>query len=392
MHKTVERLNMKGKTQSYARYLNNKLVIGELYNNNCSATMLAQKLDLSNAAMSVIIDDLKRNGYIKEAEGAITSSVGRRPVYYSINEHFGRLGVVSLGDYTATVALSDMRGNIVEYKRAKVEHYNVETLYELVLMLNQLVQSPKSRDIPLLGIELSVPGLVNTVTGELQLSPQFDKDLFGEKNYMVNLFTRQFGVPVSMTNDINLAIISEVHSGLLRGVKNGMLVHVDEGVGGAFILNHALYTGTQGFAGEIGLVRTQCEGKEEALDEFVSVRAIRSYLNELYKKSYTLDEIVDLYHTNTEVRAYILKTAECLGKTLKNVVDLLDISKIVLSGAVTRFGESYIAVLNGCVEKAINKACVVPSNLDADAALTGAVAKGIERLTDEIFKSDVVKM
>ena len=48
-----------GRNQSYARKVNNKLVINKLRQADCSATVLVNELDLSNSAMSSILKELE---------------------------------------------------------------------------------------------------------------------------------------------------------------------------------------------------------------------------------------------------------------------------------------------------------------------------------------------
>lgn len=371
---------MTGKTQSYARQLNNQLIMRELRQGCCSATMLSQKLNLSNAALSSIISKLQSDGYIKQADVDTEVNIGRKPVYYTINEKFGYIVVVSLADYVAKVVVSDMTMNVVDSVETRVEKYDIKMLYELVLTVTKLLSQDKYRDSKLLGIDLSVPGRVNTITGELQLSPQFDKDIFNEKNAIVNLFKKQFNAPVVMTNDINLAGLGEMYDGAMKGVDNGMLVHVDEGIGGALILNGMLYTGTQGFSGEVGLMRTEFNGEHNYLDEFVSIRAIKKKLNVKHTS-----EVVDKYNSESIVREYINSTARCLGKVLKDIVELLNISKIALSGRIKRFGNEYIEIVQEEVNKSQN-ACEVEYSTLSDPSVVGAISKAVEALTDDIFE------
>lgn len=377
---------MTGKTQSYARVLNNRLVMRELRAENCSATMLSKRLGLSNAALSAIVDELKKKGYIKEVEAPAQSGLGRRPVYYTVNENFGCIAVVSLADYEARVVISDMKMNITDSVETRVEHYDVAALYELILTLKNLLAMPKYRDIPLLGIDLSIPGRIKTTTGELQLLPQFDKDIYSEKNHVVNLFKRQFGVPVVMTNDINLAALGEMHCGSLKDVENGMLVHVDEGIGGAFIIGKKLFNGSTGFAGEIGLMHHRFGGKTDVIDEFVSLRAIKNKLSAQYGKKLHTSDVVALYNTEPEVKKYVLSTARCLGEVLKDVEELLDVPNVLLSGRVTLFGEDYINTINKELEKSINNAVVNASLLGRDAPVIGAIFKAVDALTDDILE------
>lgn len=376
---------MTGKTQSYARQLNNQLIMRELRAGCCSATMLSHKLHLSNAAMTQIIAKLQENGYIKQVETDNRQCIGRRPIYYTVNENFGYIVVISLANHYANVVVSDMKMNIVERVETRVEKYDLAMLYQLMLIVKNILGTPQCRDIPLYGIDLSIPGRVNTLTGELQLSPQFDNDIFHEKNTIVELFHKQFNVPVVMTNDINLAGLGEMYKGSMQGVDNGMLVHVDEGIGGALILNGKLFTGSQGFSGEVGLMHTVFHGKTDCLDEFVSLRAIKNVMSERFGKKLHTADIAELFQTDAFVHDYVCETAVCLGKVLKDVVELLNISKIVLSGRIKLFGEQYIELVKNEVSQSIDCCEVEFSTLDSDAAIIGAIFKAVEALTDDIF-------
>ena len=369
-----------GKTQSFARCLNNRLVMRLLRENGAaSSTMLAERLDLSNAALTAIIADLKTNGYIKE-HGDVSTPIktGRPPKLWTVNADYGCIVVISLQDYVARVVISDMKMKIKDSIETRIERYDIAMLYEIVLAVKNLLGSDKYRDIPLKWLEFSVPGRVDMLTGELQLSSQFDKDIFSEKNFIVNLFERQFGVPVVLDNDINLAALGEMNCGLLKGIGNGMIVHVDEGIGGALIIDEKLYAGSRGFAGEFGLVRTRFGDEVGVLDEFVSMRAIT--------KKLAKGDVFDLYARDEDAQKYVLDTARCLGRVLKDLVEVLDIPTIVLSGGVTKFGEKYLNVLNEEVGHSINGARVYPSLLGKDASIHGAIYKAVETLTDDTFK------
>ena len=273
---------MIGKNQSYARQVNNQLVMRELRKSNLSATQLSERLNLSNAALSAIISSLLERGLIKVVKDEPNKNVGRHRVYYTINESFGIILVVSLSNLYSTVVISDMKNNILERVESRINKYDIKMLYELVLQIKNILSDQKYRDVPLLGIDISVPGLVDKSTGKLQLSNQFDKDLFSEKEPIVSLFERQFDVPVKITNDINLACLGEMHQGSLIDTQNGMLVHIDEGIGSAFILNGELYEGEDGFAGEIGRMQVGVRNKIGVLDDFASIRAIKNIAKEKY--------------------------------------------------------------------------------------------------------------
>ena len=375
---------MVGKTQSYARQVNNQLVMRELRQSNLSATQLSERLNLSNAALSAIISSLLDRGLIKVVKDEPNKNVGRHRVYYTINESFGIILVVSLSNLYSTIVISDMKNNILERFESRINKYDIKMLYELVLEVKNILQDQKYRDVPLLGIDISVPGLVDKSTGKLQLSNQFDKDLFSEKEPIVSLFERQFDVPVKIMNDINLACLGEMHQGSLIDAKNGMLVHIDEGIGSAFILNGELYEGENGFAGEIGRMEVNFNNERHLLDDFASLRAIKDKVKEIVGREVHTSEVVELYKTNKEIKEYILSTAYTLGELLANIEQLLNVKKVVLSGRVTLFDKEYLDKVKEGIKSKNTELSVEFSSLK-DASIVGAIYKATIALTDKIL-------
>jgi predicted NBD/HSP70 family sugar kinase len=164
-----------------------------------------------------------------------------------------------------------------------------------------------------------------------------------------------------------------------------MVVHVNELVDGALIIGGKMYSGEQGLAGEIGYLRTTFEGEDLSLDEVISMRAMRKHLSVHLQREVCDDDLFELYDTNEYAKSYILKTAKCLGQALVNVVELLDLTTIILSGDVLKFGSDYLDILNEQVKNASINAAVFPTNLGKNAAILGAVSKAVESLTDDIF-------
>ena len=78
-----------GRNQSYARKVNNKLVISKLRQNDCSATVLVEELNLSNSAMSSILKELETQGIIIPSYSISNSGKGRKQVFYTLNKNYG---------------------------------------------------------------------------------------------------------------------------------------------------------------------------------------------------------------------------------------------------------------------------------------------------------------
>ena len=69
-----------GCDQSYARTVNNELVIQKLRESDYSATDLARELDLSHAAISSILKGLVNDRIIKASYSSSTAGKGRKRI------------------------------------------------------------------------------------------------------------------------------------------------------------------------------------------------------------------------------------------------------------------------------------------------------------------------
>ena len=225
-----------GCDQSYARTVNNELVIQKLRESDYSATDLARELDLSHAAISSILKGLVNDRIIKASYSSSTAGKGRKRVFYSLNEAYGLIIVVSLSNNRYQIIISNIREEILLEEEKEIDKYDVAIMYEIVLRIKDILMKNEYRDIPLRNIIIAVPGRVNAITGELQLSKHFDTDLFDGKNSIKNIFKKYFDVPITLDNDINLSIIGEMKCGCLKSTNNAMLVYIDNGIGGALIL------------------------------------------------------------------------------------------------------------------------------------------------------------
>ena len=87
--------------------------------------------------------------------------------------------------------------------------------------------------------------------------------------------------PTVIANDANCAGLGEAWNGAGQGIPNLVMLTLGTGVGGAIILNHQLYTGPQGLAGELGLITLDpngppCNsGNQGSLEQYASIQAIQ---------------------------------------------------------------------------------------------------------------------
>ena len=368
-----------GRDQSYARAVNNELVIQKLRERDYSATDLANDLNLSHAAISSILKGLVNDNIIRASYSGSTAGKGRKRVFYSLNEAYGLIIVVSLSNNRYEIIISNIREEILLEFEKEITNYDVATIYEIVLKIKDILMMVEYRDIPLRSIIIAVPGRVNAITGELQLSKHFDADLFDGKNSIKNIFSKYFDAPITLDNDINLSIIGEMKCGCLKSINNAMLAYIDNGIGGALIIDGKFYGGDNGYAGEFGLMHTSFHGEESYLDEFASLRSIKEYAKKKFNRSFVVNDLVKAYEKHGELYDYINETAHLVGKKLRDVIELLNVSHVVISGRVSLFGIDYLHHVNEEVNKSKNTTIVEYSKLSKKSILIGAISKSVEQ-------------
>ena len=194
-----------GINQTYARVYNNKLVLTKLREKEMSGTLIGQELNLSNASVSSIIKELLEKNIIKVSKIEAKANVGRKQVYYTLNEDYGLISVISLSDKKSRIVISNIKEEVLFDEQKDIDKYNLVTIYEIILELKNIIEE-KFKNIPLKSIIISVPGRVNEKNGQLQLSKQFDKSLFEGEDTILSLFKKYFNCDVKVLNDIVLEL------------------------------------------------------------------------------------------------------------------------------------------------------------------------------------------
>lgn len=116
-------------------------------------------------------------------------------------------------------------------------------------------QLDPQRLAPLLGV-----GLPGPMDAAARLS-RVAINLVGWENVpLADWLEPQLERRVTLANDANCALVGEAWHGAARGHRDVVLLTLGTGVGGAVLLNGALFTGRGGAAGELGLIGLDPDG------------------------------------------------------------------------------------------------------------------------------------
>ena len=377
-----------GKKQSFAREVNNEIVLKEVKKKPSSGTELASRLKLSNATVSSILSSILHQGLIKIYSTDSLNGLGRKRVVYSINDKYCLICVVSITSFSISISISDLAGNILKEQTKEIEKYDLKTIYESIIQIKDMLTEKELRDIPLKNIIISLPGLINKNTGDLQVSPQFDKNLFNNEHTISTLFRENFNSEVYLENDSKLMMLGELSNNTFPLNSKGMLIYLDYGIGGALEFDNKIFLGSRGYAGEIGLLKVEYNNQVKTLDEFVSLRAIQEIYFEKFGKEISLQELFELYKSGDQnVREGVLISAETLGKAINQIISVFDLDYFVIDGRVSNFGEAYLNKIRETVNKKYSDVTINFGCDERKAIVDGAKNIGIEYILKTNLKT-----
>lgn len=183
------------------------------YNGSISRIDISEKLGLYRSTVSNIVNTLIEGKIIIEGEsGSATEKGGRKPVYLSINKHFGCIvGIELQPDFYNVSAITfnreeiytDTGNSFIENNDTKANSVtkdaNPEDFFETTLdsLLKKILPEIKSKGIPILGICLGIPGIINTDEGVILRSDPFN---LKDYDYGKKLGTK-YNIPLLIEND-----------------------------------------------------------------------------------------------------------------------------------------------------------------------------------------------
>jgi predicted NBD/HSP70 family sugar kinase len=209
---------------------------------------------LARPTVHVVCNDLIRLGWIRETGNRRPDSRRGRPA--RVYEFQSRAGFVLGIDATdrVTVRLADLRGDRVASSSEPLAYVSVPADDRVAAICRQI-----GRVLALAGVE---PSRVLAVTVGVPTSVDADGRPLGREAYLPGLPGRdlgpeiggQFGWPVLVENDANLAAWGERWRGVAAGVDDLVVMLADERLGSGLFSDGRPVRGHRGGAGELRLL------------------------------------------------------------------------------------------------------------------------------------------
>ena len=352
-------------THQQTKQHNRDLVLKTIFDHeSISRAEIARVTKLTRATVSDMVANLVDEGLVEEI-GYGESIGGKAPILLSLIADSRYLIGLNLAQDKFIGSVVNLRGEIKETVEFPVDESDGEQALHLIYkILDQLTESEWK---PIVGIGIGTPGLVNTREGIVVSAVNLDwQDL-----PLTHLLEIRYNLPITILNDSQATAIGEfVYGGDNHTENNLIVVTVKHGIGAGILINGSLFQGDGGGAGEIGHVVVQengtlCRcGKHGCLETVASAQAVvqriidlaPEYSNSELEKnpqSISLDAIEKAWQGNDPLaQKIIFDAASALGKSIANLVGVLNIQKIVLTGDMVRFGESWLQTVQEAMSDA----------------------------------------
>jgi N-acetylglucosamine repressor len=379
-------------THQLTRQHNRDLVLRTIFDHETiSREDIARLTKLTRTTVSDVVANLLEEGLVEEV-GLGSSQGGKNPILLSIAANSRYFIGLNLAQDRFIGAVVNLRGDIKDIVEVPVDERNGEQTLQLVhKILDQLIEKC---NVHIVGIGVGAPGLINTQEGIILSAVNLDwQDL-----PLAHILKKRYGIPVSVLNDSQATAIGEyVYGGNHKENKNLIVVNVKHGIGAGILINGRLFQGDGGGAGEIGHVVVQeygtlCRcGKRGCLETIASAGAVSQRAAILAHDDPETSLPRDLQKINLEVietafksgdklaKKVVLDAGHYLGLSLANLIGILNIQKIVVTGTMTQFGSEWLeAVRNAMHDAALARMSddteLELGNLDFKACILGACA------------------
>lgn len=240
------------------KHLQKLRIIRHLYLNSANTNAeICHTFNFSLPTSMALMNQLISTGVV-EKMGRGESVGGRKPDLYGLRKNTFFVLSIHIERYKIKLAIVDNTHSIiVEENIPSTISPNVNIVDFLFDYANNLIETSKIDTGKLLGIGISMPGLVSSKEGK-----NFTYFLTGQESESLQAaLKKRFNKPVYILNDAKSACLAEFRFGQAKNKSDVLVISMDWGVGLGIIMDGKMHTGTSGFAGEFGHIPMIENGK-----------------------------------------------------------------------------------------------------------------------------------
>jgi glucokinase len=248
-----------------------------------------------------------------------------------------KLGIgIDIGGTKIWAALGSESGEIIAECIDNTCIDRMGFLDQLNRIITSLTQDAGIGAERLSGVGIGVPGAVSSNTGTIKWVPNL-LNLNGLN--VEKFFKQQWGLPIALQNDAQLALIGEQWLGAAKGRSHVVMLTIGTGIGGAVMINGQLWEGAHGIAGSMGWLTMDLKDKGHSelgwFERMASGTAINRRAHFLTNPMNSHELFEAKAKGDQEAKQLVCDIGFCVGAGIANIASVLDPEMVVIGGGVS---------------------------------------------------------
>jgi len=309
---------------------------------------------------------------------------------------------IDLGGTNIQIGIVDAENRVVGREKRKTKPDNgAEAVLDRIAEAVQKACMDAGAEVKdLAAVGIGAPGAIDHDSGVVMEAPNLR---WNDLPLSKMLSKRLLDLPVTIDNDVNVAIYGENKLGAGNNAQEALGVWVGTGIGGGLILGGHVFYGAFGTAGEIGqtVLFPNAPMGYRTLEECCSRKYVVERIERLIRANHKsiLPELAGgplseigastlgkAYDKGDELTcAVVNESAALLGTAIANMVTVLALPLVILGGGMTEgLGKPYVDLVAESLRESVfpdrcRKVKVLATRLADDAGLLGAALMARER-------------
>ncbi len=306
---------------------------------------LAGLVGLADSTVSVLVNELIADGWLRQAGSRGTGALGRRPRHLELDPTRLALLGAEVGDDFINAVACGLQGEVLFSRRIDYRHVEQgQSIRDTAALMAEARAAVLAGKRKVLGAGVAVAGMVDT-DGFLRLAPSIGwrEVPFGTLLAAALVERRAADMPIKVLNDANAAALSEYVFGTGPAVGSLVFLSLGYGVGAGIVLEGGLHVGYDGLAGEVGHTiikvdgaRCAC-GRRGCAETILSQKVISRQATGREDPVLRVSDLVALLDQGNAVMKRVVREAgEHLGLVLQNLVVTVNPEVLILGGPLSR--------------------------------------------------------
>lgn len=326
---------MKTGNSKFIKETNINLVIEKLVElKETSRIELSRITTLNKATISSIVQELADKNIVVDLDKKLKTS-GRSANAIALNKNAGRILSLDLQTQLLYGVITNLYGEILFEVNKPIDNPEFSSYLSILLeTIDELISNTYDSTYGVIGIGIGVYGILSK-TKKIVFAPFSSwKDI--ELKKIIEDYT---GIKTYVENEANISALGEMI--VYADQQNLISINIGIGVGLGIIIDNKLYTGNNGYAGEIGHTILIPNGKEcvcgnhGCLEKYISDTAIIDQYFEQTKQRISIGEFILRLKSKDETASKIYKEfIEYLSITINNISQILNPQTIIMNSKI----------------------------------------------------------